>query len=167
MVNDYHPPSKSALIEAIIKERNALKDLILDLSDEQKKEKGVESDWSIKDLMAHITAWEKLAQDRVNSAITGEPFSFRLIEGEDFVDRFNANIYVENCDKPLDVIEDEFQQSIQDFLKQIGDIEEEFLQKPLPFDWAKDLSAQVLISANTHWHYLEHAESIRKWLDAK
>jgi len=167
MDNDYHPSSKSALIEVILKERNALESLLLDLSDEQKKEKGVESDWSIKDLMAHIIAWERLAQDRINSALTGEPFNFPLIEGEDFVDKFNASVYVENCDASLDVIEAEFQQSHQDFLKQIRDVDEEFLLKPLPFEWAKDLTAQVLISANTHWHYLEHAESIRKWLVVK
>jgi len=167
MVDDYHPPSKSALIDVILLERIALESLFLDLSIKKKKEKGVESNWSIKDIMAHIAAWERLAQDRINSALTGEPLSYPVIEGEDFVDTFNANVYEENYDGSLEIIEAEFQLSFQDFLKQIRNIDEEFLQKFLPFDWAKELTAQILISANTHWHYLEHAQSIRKWLETK
>ena len=41
----------------------------------------------------------------------------------------------------------------------------DFLSDPLPFDWAGKLTAQVVISANTHWHYVEHTAAIEKWLD--
>ena len=53
----------------------------------------------------------------------------------------------------------------EDFSVHIETLNDDFLASPLPFDWAGKLTAQVVISANTHWHYVEHAETITKWLE--
>ena len=165
MPEDYHPPDKPALLEVIHKERKNLETLLEGLTDAQKVESGVEADWSIKDIMAHIAAWERLAQDRIHATMTGEPLKISVITGDDFVDQFNANVFEENKDLPLDTVEKEFKESFLAFVTQIESLENDVLSKKLPFDWARDLTAKVLISANTHWHYLEHANSIAKWLD--
>jgi len=166
MNNDYNPPNKSALLGAIQKERANFESQLAGLSPSQKETKGVEAEWSIKDIMAHITAWERLAQDRLSAAITDEELMIPVIEGDDFVDVYNAHVYNTHKDMPLGEVENEFQASYLDFLAQIESLDDAFLSGKLPFDWAGDLTAQVLISANSHWHYLEHATSIEKWLSA-
>ena len=162
--NENHPISKSELLKLIQKERTTLDDLISGLPNEKKLEAGVEAHWSVKDIMAHIASWERLAQDRINAALTGEPLKFEIIEGDDFVDQLNADIFEKNKNTLLEKVEKEFRESFDEFWNQISNLDEDFLKTPLPFDWAGDLTAQVLISANTHWHYQEHADSIRKWL---
>ena len=165
MSEDYHPPTKSDLLAVIRTERARLKSLLVGLTASQKVEPGVEASWSIKDILAHIAAWERLAYDRIQAAVTGNPLKFPLIKGDADVDKFNAEVFEKNQKSSIAEVTAEFQDSHRDFISQIENLDEDFLSKPLPFDWAGKLTAQVVISANTHWHYVEHAESIEKWID--
>lgn len=158
---DYVPKDKTDLLNVIRKERSGLDALISGLTPEQKTASGVEASWSLKDLMAHISAWERLAQDRIHAALTGEPTKIPLIEGPNFVDVFNAKVYAKSQAASLESVEVEYHAAYTDFLAQIESLDWDFIQAALPFEWASDLTALVLISANTHWHYLEHANSIR------
>ena len=163
MSEDMHPPDKAALLKVICQERGHLESLLKDIDDSQKVEPGVETIWSIKDIMAHISSWERLAQDRIHAAQTGEPLRYPVIKGDEFVDIFNSQTYEANKEIPLAEITSGFQASYQDFIAQIQNLDNDFIHQKLPFDWAKNLTVQVLISANTHWHYIEHANSIEKW----
>ena len=167
MNEDYHPPKKTDLLDVIYTERERLGKLIVPLTDDQMTAAGVEASWSVKDILAHISAWERLACDRIQAALSGESLKFPIIKGDTDVDRFNAKVYAKNKDQSLDDVMKEYHDSHQDFLDLIETLQDDFLTSPLPFDWAGKLTAQVMISANTHWHYLEHAESISKWLDSQ
>lgn len=167
MTEDYHPPKKSDLLDVIHAEREQLETLIEPLTDEQMTAASVAASWSVKDILAHIAAWERLACDRIQAALSGEPLKFPLIKGDSDVDRFNAEVYAQNQDQTLGQVLKEYHDSHQDFLDLIETLQDDFLASPLPFDWAGNLTAQVMISANTHWHYIEHAESISKWLESK
>lgn len=167
MAEDYHPPTKSDLLDVIRIERAQLEILFEGLTDSQMTTAGVYISWSIKDVLAHIAAWERLAYDRIHAALSGEPLKFPLIKGDADVDKFNAGVYEKNKDQPLAKVMAEFQDSHQDFSELISTFTDDFLASPLPFDWAGKMTAQVVISANTHWHYVEHAESISKWLESQ
>lgn len=165
MTEDHNPSSKADLLTAIQSERARFESLIDDLDESQMTKTGVGASWSIKDILAHIAAWERLAQDRIHAALSGEPLKYPLISGDEAVDKFNADVYEKNKDRPLEDVAAEFHESYGEFIAQIEGLDDNFLTSPLPFDWAGKLTAQVLISANTHWHYNEHAESIQKWMD--
>jgi hypothetical protein len=164
MPEDYHPPTKADLLNVIRTERTRLESLLEGLSEAQMVEPGVEAAWSIKDILAHIAAWERLAMDRIRAAQTGEDLRFPLIAGDNFVDEFNTQTYVKHKDQPLAEVLEEFQNSHQEFLAQIEVLDEKYLSEKLNFDWSGNLTYQVMISANTHWHYAEHATAIEKWL---
>ncbi len=157
-------PTKSELLDAIKQSWAELNEIIDGLSEDQMLQSGAMDDWSFKDIMAHITAWEWLAMDRINAAQTGEPLKFPEIKGDDFVTAFNAEIFEKNKDKPLAEVVDDFHKTHAEFAAQIEALDEEVLPEKLPFDWAGNLTYQVLISANTHWHYAEHIEASEKWL---
>jgi hypothetical protein len=165
MTEENHPPSKSELLDVIRTERTRLESLLEGLSDSQMNESGVEATWSIKDILAHIAAWERLAYDRIHAALHGAPLKFPLIKGDADVDRFNAEVFDTSKDLTLPEVKKEFDNSHKAFVAQIETLADDFIVDPLPFDWAGKLSAQVVISSNTHWHYIEHAESIRNWLE--
>ena len=167
MTEDYHPSNKAALLEVIHGERERLEALLADLTEAQMMEPGVEADWSIKDLMVHIAAWERLAMDRIQAAQTGSELQYPLIAGDDFVDQFNAQVYQEHASQPLAEIQAEFHCAHQDFIHQIEALDESRLPQKLNFDWSGKLTFQVMISANTHWHYAEHAVAIEKWLETQ
>ena len=115
MTEDYHPPTKSDLLSVIDAERSRLDSLLEGLADSQMAEAGVEAAWSIKDILAHIAAWERLAFDRIHAALSAEALKFPLIKGDADVDAFNAQVYEENKAKPLADVISEFQASHRDF----------------------------------------------------
>jgi hypothetical protein len=158
-----HPSTKTELLCLIKNEWENLESLMAGLSEVQLMEPGVEVDWSIKDILAHISAWELMAQDTIHAAITGEPIKLSIPEGENWVDILNADVYETNKDVPLRDVQSEYYESHRSFLDLIDSMEDDYLPQKLPFEWAGDLTYQVLISSNTHIHYAEHAESIRKW----
>jgi hypothetical protein len=157
-------PSKQELLDAIKESRAKLEDLLSGLSEDQMTQAGAQDNWSIKDLLAHIIAWERLAMDRIHAATTGEALQFPVIKTDDFVDTFNAEAFEANKDRALDDVLADFHATHQAFYAQIETLDENLLPQTLPFDWAGDLTFQVLISANTYWHYPEHAEAIENWL---
>ena len=165
MIADYQPPSKSDLLEVIRAERTRLESLLIGLSDSQMTESGVEASWSIKDILSHIAAWERLAYDRIHAAQHGDPLIFPLINSDADLDRFNAEVFESSKDLALPEVKKEFDNSHKEFVAQIETLDDDFIVKPLPFDWAGKLTAQIVISSNTHWHYIEHAEAITNWLE--
>ncbi len=158
-------PTKAELLTVINQTWADLNEIIAGLSEEQLHDTSAMSNgWSYKDIMAHVSAWELLAMDRINAATTGEPIKFEVIESENFANDFNADVYEKNKDRPfVDIVED-FHKIHREFVAQIEGLDENVLPEKLPFDWAGDLTYQVLISANTHWHYNEHIEASEKWL---
>ncbi|MBM3144999.1 MAG: ClbS/DfsB family four-helix bundle protein [Chloroflexi bacterium] len=160
------PPTKNELLETINRSWVELDEIIAGLSEEQLQQPGaMDNDWSFKDIMAHITAWELLAMDRIRAAQTGEPLKHPAIESDDFANALNAEIYKQNKDTPLAEVAEDFHETHARFIAQIEALDEGVLAEKLPFDWAGNLTFQVLISANTHWHYAEHLEAVEKQLE--
>lgn len=157
--------SKNELLEAIKNSWDDLTEVIKELSEEQMTRPKVQDGWTVKDLMAHVAAWHRLAMDRLHAATTGEALKYPVIQSDQFVDAFNAETYAKFKDQPLNEVISEFNSSYEEFLSQIELLDEELLPQNLPFDWAGNLTYQIMISANTHWHYPEHIEAILKWLD--
>jgi len=164
MNDDYQPHNLKDLLEVVRTEWNNLETLINEFSDSQKTTLGVEGNWSIKDIMVHISAWEKFALDRIQATLTGQPIKYPIIKGEQFVDQFNHQVYDANKDLSLEEVHSDFQKSHQVLMDHIASMNNDVLSRKLPFDWAGNLTIQLVISSNTHWHYVEHAESIEKWL---
>ena len=158
-------PTKTELLAVINQTWADLNEIIAGLNEEQLHDAGaMNNGWRYKDIMAHVSAWEMLAMDRINAAQTGESLKFIIIESDNFADNFNADIYAKNKDRALAEIVKDFHKTHGEFVTQIEGLDEAVLPEKLPFDWAGNLTYQVLISANTHWHYNEHIEASEKWL---
>jgi len=165
MTENPQPPDKSTLIDVIRNERARLESLLVGLTETQMIKPGVEVEWSIKDILAHIAAWERLAMDRIYAAQTGTDLKYPLIAGDDFVDQFNAQNYEAHKNQSLSEVRAEFDNAHQEFMAQIEALSEARLSQKLNFDWSGKMTYQVMISANTHWHYPDHAAAIEKWLE--
>jgi hypothetical protein len=122
--------------------------------------------WSVKDILAHITFWERLALDRLFAARDNKPMQIELVGSWD-VDQLNAHVYGENKDRPLeDVLADarSVHKEIMDFLESS---EAGFVEGPLPFDWAEGYPLWKFVDDNTSGHYKEHRETLEVWIAAQ
>jgi hypothetical protein len=164
MSADYQPIDKSDLLRVIRLERNKLEELLDGLSAEKLGHPGVEVDWSIKDILAHIAAWERVAVDIVSATQSGITLPTYVSKVFENVDVFNAKVYEKHKAWSISKIQEEFSAAHQEFIKLIASLGEDFVFRNLPFEGAEKFTIQYMISANTHWHYREHVDSIKNWL---
>lgn len=160
--------SKTKILELIQSERKALQSTLEGMREAQMTEPGVESDWSVKDILVHIAAWEGMMVRWVEESLRGE-VPERPAPGMtwDDLDGLNAQIYADNKDKALDEVLADFWASHQRASKLVQAMAEEDLLDPERFEWRRGDPMWHLVAANTWWHYKEHRETIDHWLAEK
>ena len=157
--------SKKEMLALIHSEWKALWAALKQLSPEQMAQPGVESNWSVKDILAHIMAWEKRMVQWLEESLRGE-VPERPAPGMswDDLDRLNEQIYRENRDRALDEVLADFRQSHEESLRVVEAIAEEDLIEPERFEWREGDPIWHMVAGNTWWHYKEHRETISNWL---
>jgi hypothetical protein len=165
MSEQMEPISKEEMLSAIRAERKSLEGTLAQLSPGQMLQPGVEGVWSVKDILAHIVAWEQRMIRWVREAVRGEvPQMLPPGMTWDDIDEWNEQIYEENRDLALEEVLAALQRSHQEALDVVESTTEEDLVDPTRFDWREGRPLWPIVAANTWWHYKEHNESIRAWL---
>ena len=157
--------NKIELLDIIRVERARLEASLGQLDEAYMSRPGVEGEWSIKDSLAHITAWEQRLVSWLRAASSGEIPAVPVPGDLDYVHRLNWQIFVENQHRPLHEVLADSHRSFQQVLTEVEAISEADLTTPLQAGWARGETRLALIAANTYEHYQEHLEPIRAWLD--
>ncbi len=124
---------------------------------------GVEGEWSVKDILCHLSAWEKYLLDRLSYTLTGHTPQYPVMRDWDDVHRFNAQVYAENKDRPLNSAIIEFRSLYKGVMTVLEALTNEQLSQPYTYDFPDDnLTLVRLIRANTFEHYREHCIAIEK-----
>jgi hypothetical protein len=150
---------KGELLSAIRDERRRLDELIAPLDDDDLTTTGVIDGQSIKDLLAHITAWEQLCLTWVRTDHRGdEPFT------DESLNALNAKMYEQDRTRPLAEVQARARSSYAEILEMVDEQPEAALAKPPR--WSERTLEEV-IRANTDEHYREHADQIDVWLQGQ
>jgi hypothetical protein len=161
MTGPIEPYNKANLLERIQLEHAKFDALLAQLDEIQMTQPGVVGNWSVKDILAHITAWERCMLHWLGETWQGliphPPTSQHNLQ------RWNLAFYQENQPRPLAEVLAEFHQSYQQVLKSIVDTPEEELFKEIHGAWPEGPVWQA-VADNTWGHYKEHAASIRAWM---
>jgi len=123
--------------------------------------------WSVKDILAHLTAWEQLMLGWVQASLRGETPE-RPAPGEswDDLDGMNERLRQAHQDHPLAVVQADFQKSYQAVLQIVSQLSEADLLDPQRFEWREGDPLWHMVAANTWWHYKQHCQPILDWLGA-
>ena len=161
------PQSKAELLDWIRQSHDDLEGTLALFRHEQVTEPMLEGDRSIKDLMAHITAWEQVTLSRL--AVRTEPERLAEIarQWEDGgVDAFNDRLYMRDKDLPLPEVRLRYNESYDQFVAIVENMPEEDLLVGgrYPSIWDGE-PLWILIGANSYDHYREHNEQLQRWLD--
>ena len=158
--------TKADLLDQIRSERQALEANLAGLSEEQMLKPGVEGEWSVKDILIHIVAWEQRMISWVNQSLTGVPVQM-LPQGYtwDDLDRWNQETYLKHRDDSLADVLAQFSSSYREALSTAGSVEENTLLDPERFAWREGKPLWPVVAANTCWHYRDHRKSIGAWLE--
>jgi len=156
---------KATLLEKVQSAYEQLNTLLATLGEEQKTTPGVNGSWSVKDNLAHITAWQDLLPARIQSWITGHsPVEFLLeFKTEDEV---NESLYQQNKDRPLAQVEAAFQSSYRRAREAVESVSEEALNATVKSK-SEGTPLWRYIEGELCGHYEEHGNMIRRWLGGR
>ena len=139
--------------------------ILAEVGEARLTEPGVEGDWSLKDIIAHITYFETWAADNVMAFRSGEPQPQSEYKGLE-MDEENARIYERLRAKPLPQVLQESQVSFQRSIEAVQGLRDEDLYDP-EYTRVPDADWTVfdLIEGDTFEHYNDHITPVRAWLD--
>lgn len=149
-----------ALLERTKRERSELAALWRNLNDAQMTARpGPQADWSVKDLIAHISWWEAAMCDLIPRAIAGDTIAF-----EGTVDDANISAFEESRDAPLDAVLEEFDGGLAQVAALLRTLSDEQINDAAICQiFGKPL--RHFIAANTYGHYADHLDDLRAYVE--
>ena len=156
--------NKSELLHWLQAEYQQWEALLDQIGPARMDQPGVSGDWSIKDIVAHLTDWQPRQIARIQAAQRGEPeppppWPAQLQTD----DEVNAWIYQSNHGRSVRAVLDEAQQVFQQFLAVIEGLPDEIQIEPAyHIFWldGKRFSASEFFD---HFHD-DHEPDVRAWL---
>jgi uncharacterized protein (TIGR03083 family) len=135
--------------------------LIGQIDEAQMTEPGVVGDWSVKDIIAHVTWSEREMVGMLRA---------RALVGSDLwtrpQDDRNAAVFEQNRDRPLPDVLAEARAVGQQLIELAEGLSDDELNDASRFaDMPPDWLPWRIIVGNTYRHYPEHVEAIRAWQD--
>ncbi len=148
------------LLERAERERAELAALWACLSEEQMTRRpGPHPEWSVKDIIAHITWWEQAATNMVSRALGGE-----MLARTETPDEINARVFHDNRDMPLETVLEMFELSFPPLEQLVGRMTDEEINDPEICD-IRGLPLLAFLVGNTFAHYADHVDDLRAYVD--
>jgi len=154
---------KDHIVTALREQFDRWEDLLASLSGEQITAPQMPSDWSTKDVIAHLWAWQKRSIARLEAAIFDRepefpkwPVEFEL-ESKAGLDKINAWIYETHREQPWTSVYHDWREGFLRFLELSQEIPEKDLLDPQRYPWlgGHPLAFILLVSYDHHREHLE------------
>jgi hypothetical protein len=118
--------------------------------------------WSVKDTIAHVTAWEKTLLYRYNTGLAGKPVFMPDWSIRGTLGAINRRIFEDNLSRSLDDVLADFAATYQRILSTVASIPEADIFTPGKFAWTGGKRLLDYIWGNTAGHYAEHLAAIER-----
>jgi hypothetical protein len=156
--------SKAQLLDDLKDEQARWEALLQDIGEDHMTQPGVAGEWSIKDIVAHLTGWRRRTVGRFQAALRHEPTPPPPWPPQlQTDDEINAWIYDANRDRPLaDVLRDS-----RDVFQQLVETLEAFSEAELlELGRSSWLEGEPVTGATFFAHFHEeHEPDMRVWLE--
>lgn len=154
--------TKDELLDALEEERENFMETIAGLSDEELEQPGAAGDWSVKDVITHLSMWEaemikllwQARQGQKPTTIHFTPFKR---------DEVNQQWVQETRERPLERVFDDFESVRRQTIRRVEAFTEKDLNDPQRYPWLKGRPLSEWISADSFRHDAEHAAQIQAW----
>jgi len=160
---------KGHILAALRELFNSWEEMLANLSEAQIATPHFDFDWSIKDVIAHLWAWQQISIARVEAGLHDhEPeFPKWIVENienwEEDADRVNALTFQTQHEKPWSEIYQNWKNGFLHFLELGNEISERDLLDGDRFPWLKGYSLAFILIAS-YDHHQEHYEKLLAWL---
>ena len=160
---------KEHILAALREQFESWEELLVSLNEEQINAPHFDFDWSVKDVVAHLWAWQQISIARMETGVQDrEPQYPEWIVniGEDWeqeADRVNALTFENNHNKPWSEIYENWRAGFLRFLALGSEISERNLLDGDRYPWLNGYNLASILVAS-YDHHQEHLEKLTDWL---
>jgi hypothetical protein len=164
MMND-----KKQILMMLKEEFHRWEELLASLSEEEIIAPHLSSNFSIKDVMAHLRAWQQVSIARLEAAqLNQEPMLPNWLAGldpesEEDREQFNARIYETYRQQPWSQVHQEWREGFLRFLKLGEEISEIDLLDTAKYPWLKGYALFAVLQGSYEHHHDDHLEPLLVW----
>jgi hypothetical protein len=145
---------KQQLLDKLEQEWTAFEESYAGLTDEQMMEPGVTGDWSVKDLIAHVTWWEEETLKSLPQILQGDRLPrYSVLYGG--IDAFNALMTEKKRGLAVSEVLRQFEETHLRLMAYLQSVPEEQFRSETRF--------RRRLRLDTYGHYPSHAQAIREW----
>ena len=155
-------------VEMLQEGNKELLDLIDGLEESQMEIPGVQGDRSIKQLLAHITNWNKHGIKWLASVYKGEKpvmpvKSDNMAEIRVEMAEQNADVDEKALNRPVKEVLEEYKEIIAVVIEHVKRLEKKHLDSAFDYPWSKDPVTGRIVVMWRYWHQQEHTKPIIEW----
>ncbi len=160
---------KKQILTMLKEEFNRWEELLAGLSEAQITDPQLPANLSIKDVIAHLRAWQQRSIARMEAALANREPEFPEWpagldpESED-VDQINAWIYETYREKPWSSVHRDWREGFLRFLELGEAIPEKELLEAGRYPWLGGHPLSLILLSSYGHHHEEHLESLLAWL---
>lgn len=146
------------LLALLAGERTEFLYLLLGLDEEALTSRPLFDDYTIKDLLAHVAAWDEVHRERLALFLAGRQEEIGAVD----MDAFNANVHARRRDWPLSRALAAFTEARRAFLETLERVSDEKLHRPAQSPPAENLPLRTWVVWRAR-HDAVHAGDVRQW----
>jgi hypothetical protein len=158
---------KTELLETLEDGRQEMIEMLENLPDEVLLEPGVVGEWTIKDILAHLTYWEGQTVTLLFQAKSGMPKPTTAHFGKETVDVLNQRWYEAGKERSLEMVWQDWTGVRKQMIRRVTEFTDKDLNDSQRFPWLNGVPLYRWIMNDSVEHEEEHADQIREWLDQR
>jgi hypothetical protein len=157
------------LVEEMRSERERWEALLARIGTERMEEPGVDGDWSVKDVVAHVTAYERRILKRLRAHARGEQYTPAPHDRLEDIDERNAIYHEQDKGRNLDEVLADHRATFDELVRLTAELDDQDLREPTRLGWPADVDFEPWesISGNSYGHYEEHVPNLEAWLASR
>ena len=166
------PETKEGLIDLLQDGDNELFELIGGLDESELDMAGAQGFRSVKDILAHITHWNRYGVQWIESVYRGEkPVMPTKGETQEAIREelavLNAEVHRVNHDRAVGEVVDEYREVFGDLMDHVRKLDQSHLDLVFDYPWASEPVSGLRVVMWRYWHQQNHMKHIRAWLDRR
>lgn len=158
--------NKDEILDALEDTRENFLDAIEGLDEDDLQEPGVNGEWSVKDILIHLSTWEAELVKLLWQARQGiQPTTVHFSSID--VDQQNEAWFEAYRHRPIGRVLADFEGVRKQTVRRVDSFSEVDLTNPERFNWLKGHPLWEWIAGDSFEHEAEHLEQIRYWRSQK
>jgi hypothetical protein len=154
--------NKTEIINALTESREIILEVIQDIPVREMETPGVIDDWSVKDILVHLTRWEaelvkllwQMEQGSKPTTVHFDPAS---------VDEINLIWFKASHERTLQLVMQDFLGVRSQTIRRVEALSENILNDPNFYPWLEKKAVWQWIADDSFEHEAEHLTQIRAW----